>query len=220
MRTLTILGMALTCSVGRLGAQRAHQFELGAFGSYTRYDRAFGLEDRAGGGARLGYFFTDIVAAELDVGYQALSPRTGSASPSLALGGASLVLNFGSARQLFYILGGYSRLDFETATPYRFTDNAVHGAIGDRLFLGDHAALRLEMRAIYARNTGFARASWAGHVVGSLGLSLFTGGGVLPDEDHDGVPDTRDTCSNTPLGATVDCDDPGAVPPPPVGAVD
>src|SRR6266516_1372627 len=196
--------MALTCSVGRLGAQRAHQFELGAFGSYTRYDRAFVLEDRAGGGARLGYFFTDIVAAELAVGYQALSPRTGSASPSLALGGASLVLNFGSARQLFYILGGYSRLDFETATPYRFTDNAVHGAIGDRLFLGDHAALRLEMRAIYAPNTGFARASWAGHVVGSLGLSLFTGGGVLPDEDHDGVPDTRDTCSNTPLGATVD----------------
>src|SRR2546428_9973421 len=71
--------MALTCGVGRLGAQRAHQFELGALGSFTRYDRAFGLEDRVGGGARLGYFFTDVVGAELDVGYQDLSPRTGSA---------------------------------------------------------------------------------------------------------------------------------------------
>src|SRR5437762_11325578 len=110
MRTLTTALAALLAGAGvsALPAQHAHQFELGAFGSYTRYDRAFGLEDRAGGGARLGYFFTDIVAAELDVGYQALSPRTGSASPSLALGGASLVLNFGSARQLFYILGGYS----------------------------------------------------------------------------------------------------------------
>ena len=204
MRTLAILGMALTCSVGHLGAQRAHQFELGAFGSFTRYDRAFGLQDRGGGGARLGYFFTDIVGAELDVGYQDLSPRTGSASPTLALGGASLILNVGSPRQLFYFLGGYSRLDFEKTAPYRFTDNAIHGAIGDRVFLSDRAALRLEVRAIYAPNTGFARASWAGHVVASLGLSVFTGGGVLPDEDHDGVPDKRDTCSNTPLGATVD----------------
>ena len=204
MRTLAILGMALTCSVGHLGAQRAHQFELGAFGSFTRYDRAFGLQDRGGGGARLGYFFTDIVGAELDVGYQDLSLRTGSASPTLALGGASLILNVGSPRQLFYFLGGYSRLDFEKTAPYRFTDNAVHGAIGDRVFLSDRAVLRLEVRAIYAPNTGFARASWAGHVVASLGLSVFTGGGVLPDEDHDGVPDKRDTCSNTPLGATVD----------------
>src|SRR5206468_77908 len=156
------------------------------------------------GGARLGYFFTDIVGAELDVGYQDLSPRTGSASPTLALGGASLILNVASARQLFYLLGGYSRLDFEKTAPYRFTDNAIHGAIGDRVFLSDRAVLRLEVRAIYAPNTGFARASWAGHVVASLGLSVFTGGGVLPDEDHDGVPDKRDTCSNTPLGATVD----------------
>src|SRR5207249_1928593 len=99
---------------------------------------------------------------------------------------------------------GYSRLDFEKTAPYRFTDNAVHSAIGDRVFLSDRAALRLEVRAIYAPNTGFARASWAGHVVASLGLSVFTGGGVLPDEDHDGVPDKRDTCSKTPLGATVD----------------
>src|SRR3989449_5046710 len=193
--------MALTCGVGRLGAQRAHQFELGALGSFTRYDRAFGLEDRVGGGARLGYFFTDVVGAELDVGYQDLSPRTGSASPTLALGGASLILNFGSPRQLFYILGGYSRLDFEKTAPYRFTDDAVHGAIGDRLFLGDRAALRLEVRAIYAPNTGFARALWAGHLVASLGFSLFTGGGVLPDRDPDGAPAKPATSPNPPLGA-------------------
>src|SRR5205809_7597708 len=111
--------MALTCSVGRLGAQRAHQFELGAFGSYTRYDRAFGLEDRAGGGARLGSFFTAIVAAELAVGYQALSPRTGSASPSLALGAARLALNLGRARPLLYILARSSRLASPTPTPSR-----------------------------------------------------------------------------------------------------
>ena len=205
MRTLAILGLALTAAVGTAGAQRAHQFELGALGSFTHYDKTFRLESRVGGGARLGYFFTDIVGAELEAGYQDLRPSTGTSSPSLTLGSASLSLNFGNARHLFYLLGGYSRLDFEKVTPYRFTDDAVHGAIGERLFLGDHAALRVEVRALYTPNTGFAGGDWAGHVIGSLGLSIFTrGGGPPPDSDHDGVPDQRDACPDTPVGATVD----------------
>src|SRR5205085_2429371 len=119
-------------------------------------------------------------------------------------GAASLVLNFGGARNVFYMLGGYSRLDFEETAPYRFTDNAILGALGDRLFLGDRAALRVEVRGIYAPNTGLAGADWAGHVVGSVGLSVFAGGGPATDSDGDGVPDRRDACPNTPAGATVD----------------
>src|SRR5207248_9818196 len=120
-----------------------------------------------GCGGRTGYFFTDIGAAELDAGYQDLRPSTGTTSPSLTLGSASLSLNFGNARHLFYIRGGYSRLDFEKTAPYRFTDDAVHGAIGDRIFLGDRAALRFEVRGFYTPNTDFAGGDWAGHVVGS-----------------------------------------------------
>jgi len=204
VRTLVILGAVLIWGAPRLAAQHAHRFEVGAFGSFTRYDRAFGLGNRVGGGARLGYFFTNVVGAELDAGYQSLDPKAGTTSPSLALGSASLVLNFGSARNLFYILGGYSRLDFEKTAPYRFTDNAAHGAIGDRVFLGDWGALRLEVRGIYAPGTKFAGADWAGHIVGSLGLSLFGGGGPAADLDHDGVADKRDGCPGTPAGATVD----------------
>ena len=206
MRTLAVLGVALACGTSGLGAQRAHEFEFGAFGSFTRYDRAFNLDNRMGGGGRLGYFFSNVVSAELDGGYQSPNPKTGSASPTLALGSASLVLNFGTARNLFYLLGGYSRLDFEKTAPYRFTDDAVHGAIGDRIFLGDRAALRLEVRGVYAPSTGFAGGDWAGHVVGSLGLSVFTRGGPAADTDtdHDGVPDQRDVCPDTPLGAATD----------------
>ena len=169
MRTLAVLGAALACGISSLGAQRAHQFELGAFGSFTRYDQVFNLDNQIGGGGRLGYFFSNGVSAELDAGYESPNPKTGSASPTLAHGSASLVLNFGTARNLFYILGGYSRLDFEKTAPYRFTDGAVHGAIGDRIFLGDRAALRFEVRGFYAPNTGFAGGDWAGHVIGSLG---------------------------------------------------
>ena len=149
MRTLAVLGVALTCGISSLPAQRAHQFEFGAFGSFARYDKVFNLDSQIGGGGRLGYFFSNVVSAEFDAGYQSPNPKTGSASPTLAHGSASLVLNFGTTRNLFYILGGYSRLDFEKTAPYRFTDDAVHGAIGDRIFLGDRAALRFEVRGFY-----------------------------------------------------------------------
>ena len=157
MRAVTLLAVAGTVAALPLAAQHGHQFEFGAFGSYTRYDRAFALPGQFGGGARLGYFFCSVVGAELDVGYQSPSPA------HLAVGGGSLSLNFGSGNNVFYLLGGYSRLDFEPSAPYRFTDNAVHGALGDRIFLSDHVALRLEARAIYSPSTNASFGpAWAG----------------------------------------------------------
>jgi outer membrane protein OmpA-like peptidoglycan-associated protein len=122
----------------------------------------------------------------------------------LALGSASLALNFGGDRHLFYILGGYSRLAFDDDASYRFTDNAVHGALGNRVFFGERVALRLEGRAFYAPNTRFAGGDWAGHVTGSVGLSIFTGPRSFRDADGDGIADRHDTCPGTPVGAVVD----------------
>src|SRR3989454_1192446 len=153
MRTLTTALAALLAGAGvsALPAQHAHQFELGAFGSSTRYDRAFGLENQLGGGARLGYLFGRVVGAELDIGYVEPNATSGVATAELTHGSGSLVLNVAAGgRHLFYILGGYTRLDFEKTPPYRFTDNAVHGALGDRVLLGSRAALRLQGRAVYA----------------------------------------------------------------------
>jgi outer membrane protein OmpA-like peptidoglycan-associated protein len=199
--TLVVLAIA---AVPTLAAQRAHQFEIGAFGSFTRYDRAFNLDNQIGGGGRLGYFFGQVVGLEVAVGYQSPSAATGFATATLTDFSSSLVLNFGGERNIFYILGGYSHLDFEKAPPYRFSDHAVHGALGDRIFLGDRVALRLEVRGIYAPNTGFVGGGdWAGHIVGSLGLSIFSSGGYR-DLDKDGVRDNRDTCPGTPTGAVVD----------------
>lgn len=203
-KTLVILGFAVVAATPSLTAQRTHQFEIGAFGSFTRYDQVFGLDNQIGGGGRLGYFFSPVVSLELDFGLQQPTPTTGGAAAGLGIGSASLVLNFGSERNLFYLLGGYSRLAWGERPEYSFTDNGIHGAIGDRIFFGDRVALRLEGRGIYAPKTGFAGGDWAGHVVGSLGLSIFTGPGSFRDMDRDGVADRRDTCANTPMGAVVD----------------
>ncbi len=237
MRQLTILGMALTLGPS-LCAQRAHQYEIGAFGAYTRYDRAFNLGNKFGGGARLGYFTSNVVGLEVDVLFQpsyTIAGTTKTLEPLIASG--SLVLNLVTGnRNIFYLLGGYSLVDFGTSGPYRFTDNGIHGGIGDRLFLfSDRVALRLEARGIYSPKTDAPFGpTWAGHVVGSVGLSIFQLGSPRPvggapppaapapapapapaaappplaaplqDSDHDGVPDSADKCPDTPAGAMVD----------------
>ncbi len=205
MRARTnLLVLVLTALPALAVAQRSHQFELGAFASFTRYDHLFNLDNQIGGGGRFGYFFSPVVSAELDIGYQQPAPRTGGTNAALAMGSASLVLNFGGDRNLFYILGGYSRLAFGDHPAYSFTDDALHGAIGDRIFVGERLALRLEGRAIYAPKTGFAGADWAGHIVGSAGLSMFIGPSSFRDADRDGIADRRDACPGTPTGAVVD----------------
>src|SRR3989442_8730092 len=146
MRTLTTALAALLAGAGvsALPAQHAHQFELGAFGSYTRYDRAFGLENQLGGGARLGYFFGRVVGAELDIGYVEPNATSGVATAELTHGSGSLVLNVAAGeRHPLYILGGYTRLDFEKTPPYRFPAAPVHGPLGDRAFLGPPPPRRL-----------------------------------------------------------------------------
>lgn len=204
MRYLILIGLACAGAASAAPAQRAHQVELGVLGSYTRFDRVFELENQFGAGGRLGYFFNNVLGIEVDAAYQQPQPGVGGTSGTLLGGSASLVLNFGGERNLFYILGGYSRLDFGTASPYRFTDNAVHGAIGDRVFLSPSIALRGEVRGIYAPQTGFASGDWAGHLVGSFGVSVFAFGRLPVDTDRDAIPDKRDGCPGTPGGATVD----------------
>src|SRR6267378_4093812 len=108
----TLLVFGLSAVPALCVGQHTHQFEIGAFASFTRYDHVFNLDNQIGGGGRLGYFFSPAVGVEFDVGYQQPTPKSGGAAAGLTLGAASLVLNFGSEKNLFYVLGGYSRLNF------------------------------------------------------------------------------------------------------------
>lgn len=200
----TLLLLCLAAIPAPCFGQHTHQFEISAFGSFTRYDRVFNLDNQIGGGGRLGYFFSPVVGGEVELGYQQPTPKGGGTNATLALWSASLTLNFGSERNLFYLLGGYSRVSFGDNPAYAFKDNGFHGAIGDRIFLGQQVALRIEGRAVYSPSTGFSGGDWAGHIVGSVGLSIFTGPSAFRDGDQDGIADRRDTCPGTPAGAVVD----------------
>src|SRR2546425_4180863 len=70
MRRFELLAAVLTLAAGRLAAQHAGQVEVGAFGSYTRYDATFGLAHKIGGGVRMGYLLGSIVGVEADVLFQ------------------------------------------------------------------------------------------------------------------------------------------------------
>ncbi|MGH7567923.1 MAG: outer membrane beta-barrel protein [Gemmatimonadales bacterium] len=174
MRVLTIVGVGLSCAAASLNAQRSDQIELGGFGTYTRYDRLYGLPNRVGAGLRFGYFISDRLGVELEADYLGPSQVAGDPSRIFHYGSASLVFNFHAGdRASIYFLGGFSRMDIGTTPPYAFAENGVHGGGGARILITDRLALRVEGRAFYRPESDLT-GQFAGHVIGSAGISYFT----------------------------------------------
>src|SRR5206468_1004225 len=206
VRRLAPLCAVVARTATRLDAQYARRYEVGLFGAFTKYDKAFGLADKPGGGVRFAYALTPMVDLEVEALFQ--SPQdVGTAHIEPLIGSGSLVVNaLNASRMSVYVLGGYSRLDFGATSPYRFTDGGVHGGAGAKFFMRSRLALRFEARGIYTptTNSSFGQKS-ATHLVGSAGLAFFQSDGPpAADADHDRVSDKKDACPDTPLGATVD----------------
>jgi len=199
MRVVTVIGVLLVGGAATVRAQHARQVEFGGFGSYTRYDQAYQLDNQFGGGGRLGYFFNDYLGIEVDGSLTrplgALLAVPGATTTQVRFGSVSLVLNSGGRRNILYVLGGFSWLDMGVNPLYNFHNYAAHGGIGDRIFLDDRLALRLEARAFYVPKSCCLSSSWVGHVQGTAGISYFLFGGgpkekappPIPKEKRDSI---------------------------------
>src|SRR3989442_9164549 len=180
MRVLSMLGMALACGATTLGAQRSHRIELGGFGTYTRYDPIFGLERQFGGGGRLGVFLTNNIGLEVDGSVTKAAPTAGGPTTQVRFGSVSLVPSTAGPD----LLAGYSRLEMGVNPPYNFSLNAVPAGLGQRLFLTDRVALRIEARAYYPPNNPYFPGKKSLDATASAGLSVFLLGGG----PHKGAP--------------------------------
>src|SRR3989475_8662161 len=175
MRAVTVIGVLLAAGAGTLRAQHAHQLEFGGFGSYNRYDRQFQLDNQLGGGGRLAFYFNDYLGLEVDGNLAYPFPKAGGPHTQVREASASLVINSGGERNVLYVLAGYSRIDMGVNPPYNFALHAAHGALGDRLFLTDRLALRLQARAYYPPQSCCPTPALVGDVTGAAGPPFFLG---------------------------------------------
>lgn len=207
MRAIMTAGLLFAGGASVLAAQRSHDFELSVFGAYTRFDKAFTLDAGLGGGARLTYFLADRVGIGADVLFEREQDVPGSPGATMdpLIGSANLVVRLPA---MLYVVAGYSRVDFGKSAPFAFTDGGFHGGLGVRLPLGDQIGMMVEGRAVYSPSTKAAVSpDHATHLLALVGFSFLQRGRPArgpKDTDADGVPDKRDACPRTPLGATVD----------------
>lgn len=214
MRTLAAILVVLTLGTTTLAAQYDRRYEVGLFGAFTKYDNAFQLSNKLGGGVRFAYALTPMMGLEVEGLFQ--SPQDISSvhiEPLIASG--SLVVNtLNASRMSVYVLGGYTLLDFGNTNPYRFTDGGLHAGAGAKFYMSPRFALRVEARGIYSPDTKSAfpgGSKSATHLVASAGVAFFQadkgGPGGPPaagDADRDRVSDNGDACPDTPFGASVD----------------
>src|SRR5437763_4712025 len=106
MRVATVVGVLLLGGAATLSAQHGHQFEIGGLASYTRFDRAFLLDNQIGGGGRLGFWVTDWLGIEGDGLYIRAKRTSGGANISVWVGSGSLGVNFGAAQNV-PVVGGH-----------------------------------------------------------------------------------------------------------------
>src|SRR5439155_6563434 len=111
----TVMAARLLVGAPTLETQQRFKFEMGGFASFTRFDRDLLLDNQIGGGGRLGFWFTNWLGIEGDGLYMRHPPTGGGAGTDFPVwfASGSIVLNFGSEKS-FYILGGYSAMDFNS----------------------------------------------------------------------------------------------------------
>jgi outer membrane protein OmpA-like peptidoglycan-associated protein len=181
-------------------AQGGAGIELGVYGAWFVPDGDVAATSGVGGGARATVPFTRRFALDVDLGWHA----AGAGDVTAIVPAAAVVFGAPSGASGPFIGGGFARPSVSVGGAGRVADGAVVALAGYRRFLARRVALRLDARALIVPASDLPGIDRAVHGILSLGVALFPTRAPDPDQDGDGVPDTRDRCFGTPAGSVVD----------------
>ena len=153
-----------------------------------------------GGVLRVGYNLSTMWSVSVGVGVGYTKPAT-VIQPFAAI---TWTPNINARTSPFITVGG-GVTDMRWSTNGSWNLRSKYGAhvgVGFRQMLGRWTALRVEVREQVEHDSFPSGPVFNG--IGTVGFSLFLGGGPLKDSDGDGVPDKYDSCPDTPAGAIVD----------------
>ncbi|MCH7822241.1 MAG: OmpA family protein [Proteobacteria bacterium] len=176
--------------------------------AYTDEDEARGADDDISGGQlALGWVLTDRVSLEAMAGYSDLG---GISELKIWEGSLNLLVSLSPNSRLSpYLLGGIGMMNTDSLTMTPENSALANLGVGLMYRFGDSSvSLRLEFRQRFEVENTLT----FNDQITSLGLQFgFGRTEALPppieresDADGDGVPDSRDACSNTPAGESVD----------------
>src|SRR5262249_6836635 len=157
----------------------------------------------------------DFIATEGIYGYTSTDQSDGTgANTKVHHFGGDLVLHLVRPHAVVpYLLGGWTMLRFdpeqypppgppETTSATKSYQGWEAGG-GLKIAMNDRVHLRIDVRDVAAKREAPLAEKYTHNIFGSLGLQ-FAIGGNHADEDHDGVPNKKDKCPQTPKGAEVD----------------
>jgi len=202
-----LLGALLALLVaGPVAAQERGTFEAGLFGRYTLLDRDLRLDDSAGLGGRLGYFFHDRLALEVDGGLTRVNGLAAQRVDVLPLH-ARFLYDIPAWDQISLLLGaGYAHYRYGNDLDPSVSEGGVGGLVGLRFHDCGPLSFRLEGTLDQFSSSDLivvddqSATNWGLQ----FGASLFFGHQGSCDADHDGVADKQDLCPNTPAVDAVD----------------
>jgi outer membrane protein OmpA-like peptidoglycan-associated protein len=201
IKRATLLLAFCVCALEGLAQGQAGtggQVELGISGIYTVFDDSLNLNNKAGAGGRLGFFFSRVFALEVNGDYTVTQSTTNDQVSLTRIGADFVAYGHIASWNAVYLGVGYERQHYRDAI--NTNEGAGNILVGDRISLGGRAALRIEGRGSFAP-AGTLRTV---NLSASAGISIFAFGGPPRDGDSDGVPDNHDSCPGTPFGITVD----------------
>lgn len=207
MAVLALVAVPAVAGHGEKG-----EWELGAYAGYGLLDGYDILHPDDGPifGARVGYFFTPRFS--LEGSWQTLDSETnlrgGSGVSDFDFDIISTRLNLlwnlkpGETFSPFVTAGlGVEKADAGDAGDS--SDPSINVGGGLRWYLTDHVGVRVDGRYV-ALEMGRPYEEHEANFEGTVGVLFTLGGGPAPDSDNDGVPDRKDKCPATPVGAKVD----------------